>query len=558
MSQISVGLTKNKPFSVYVLFSILLIVFLSWMIIIRLSYPVYQNHIQTQPFAELSSLFPLYFLLIACYGIFSFWVFYTRAVGKYSSFAIIILWAIIIWYTPYAMTGFVKQNDTIWHMGMAANAPEILDGASMPFSSYVLRFPGSYLLGFVIIETTGADLVVLANYILPLFFTFLFVSFFFILFSKLFDLRTSSMATMGAIVLLHYVAVHFSPQIIGITLLFSGIFLILKNRYPAAIAFGFVLMFTHIVSFVLFGLFIVIAIAVKYVKPSQHSRKELPSKNKIIILISSIVIVILVVLLKYLHFNFARVLNTNVLSFALIYIFDLPWFKLIALLIYGVITIVFLFILTSKIKIFSLNSWKSMFLKVESVKVIFILFSIASLIFAIITAAIERGPVLIERGLFFFLPIIFGTLFWYITEKSQKTGSPMKTFSVILLAFILVYPICSYTIDSYNNFPKSEGVGLQFIAFRCEINNRTVDQSVSGQIDAFITPDVQPIMNSISVDKIDFLIYRKTVDFKYQLHNSENPLVYYSLYANYDNNRSFSKIYSNPNFIIYLQSRVII
>jgi hypothetical protein len=139
---------------------------------------------------------------------------------------------------------------------------------------------------------------------------------------------------------------------------------------------------------------------------------------------------------------------------------------------------------------------------------------------------------------------------WWIVNKTKEVKHPFRTLGIVFVVLILLYPLCSYSIDSYNSFSESEGAGLRYLATRCNITNHTIDRTVSGQIDAYISPQTNAYLYGNLGITIDYVVYRKSVDFKYRLHNPDSEYYYFDMYSGLNQNNSYNKIYCNPNFII--------
>ena len=64
------SIDSGKRLSPLIFITVLVIFLIGWLLIVRFSYPVFQNTREVQPFAEISSLFPLFFILLVFYCIF--------------------------------------------------------------------------------------------------------------------------------------------------------------------------------------------------------------------------------------------------------------------------------------------------------------------------------------------------------------------------------------------------------------------------------------------------------------------------------------------------------
>ena len=555
---------KNNPpardISPLVLSLILMIFLCLWLIIVRLSYPGFQDSRTDRPFAEIENLAPFFFILIGSFGLTASWILMKFRVSKKMMLAFLLLGGLMLWYTPYLIAGFVKQTDTLWHMGMATNIPEIMNGAGMPFSSYATSFPQPYVFAYGVFETLGIDSIILANYIFPLVFLTIFIVFVFTISSKFYSPRTSALATLISISLLYYVELHFSPHVIGTIFLFSAILLLLNHQYIFGGLFGIVLLpMTHTVSFGMFLIFCVVYfVAYRDILEKQFvSRKSKQKLDMKKIMIGAAIIVFSIFLAMFTHISvyvdlfFSKLISSNFAGFVIDNLFDNPWFKQIASIIFLAIFTVFAVIVISHI----LNHYKTkknifkVMLDVKPTSQILIAFPILALGFSIAIGAIINRSVMIERGLTIF--VILGILFilGFLFTREKKIDS--KVIAAGVLALFLLYPACSYTIDSYNSYSISERSGMEYLTANVSITDQSIYMSSPGQINSFIVPGDMVVIEKEIYEISNYIVYRLHAQYKSDLHNS-NPSPYTLLFEDIESNSTFQKIYHNPSFYIYL------
>ena len=133
---------QRKMVIVLLLCMVALIIYL---ISIRLAYPIFQNTRLIDPLAEMHSLFPLYYIAIALMAIAGFACFAWRIGNKVIHLVLLLLFAIMLWYTPYFMAGFSRLPDSVKNIVMAINVPQILAGDVNPFSWYCTTNQSSYI-----------------------------------------------------------------------------------------------------------------------------------------------------------------------------------------------------------------------------------------------------------------------------------------------------------------------------------------------------------------------------------------------------------------------------
>ena len=137
---------------------ILALMTILWLCVVLYSYPLFQAERAADPYATINTIFPQFYLFLVAYIVTILGMFYRYKLGTWMTLGFLFLSAAVLWYTPYLMAGWVKQTDTLWHMGMAANVGGILDGMAMPFSTYASSFPLSYMFGNMIYQVTGMEL----------------------------------------------------------------------------------------------------------------------------------------------------------------------------------------------------------------------------------------------------------------------------------------------------------------------------------------------------------------------------------------------------------------
>ncbi len=566
--EINSGSTEaQKSLSVITVLSINILFLILWAIIVMTAYPSFQNNRGSEPFSEILVLFPYFFLLLAAYVLCFVFLSGRFSMGKWCLYGFVLVGAIILWYTPYALSGFVKQADTVWHMGMAANAPAILAGESMPFSSYVTSFPLSYLFGYMIIQVSGLPIVTVSNYVLPFLFTSMISFLIYVILSSFSDYKTGALATVACMPFMYYISLHFSPQVVGTVLVFAGI-LCLRNRKEglAIILALLILPITHILSFAALLMIIIIHFFVLYRKRLLGGMDIAGTSKKNIwvitfFIVAAIILVLFTTLIVYGNIFFSRFSLDIIFPFLIDNLAFTPWFKQLVSVIYLSLFALFIYILARKFidSKGRLNNLKKS-IKNASYNTLFLtISSIASLGFGIMIAVAVHSPVLIERGLLYFIP--FASLFIATnigSKVDKKIGDRKNVFMlikngsvIILVLLFLAYPLGSYSIDAYNSFPASEEQGIVFIATRAYIDNISIHMYAPGQIDAYIMPDTKVAMTLHKGEIYDYSIYRRSADFKVILHNPDGESTYKNTYEDFDTNLTYMKIYCNPTFYIY-------
>lgn len=538
-----------------------------------MAYGKFQNQRITDPYAEIISLFPLFYVLLVVNAILTLYFIWHLEMKSRLQVTCLFFSCLILWFTPYLMSGFVKQADTPWHMGMANYAPNILNGEHMPFDSYVTDFPLSYIWGYSIISITGIDLISIANYVLPFIFTLILLLLIYLIFSSFYTKKIASVALIISIPLLHHISLHFSPQVFGTIFLLTSVLLLLKNKVYASLFIGFLLLpITHLLSFFTYIIFFCIFFIFKYptkintrkfIKLWENNKKLLLLAISICIALGIIFIISFTSIPSYFNLLLTKLPGLDVKQFIFENIISTPWFKQIAFVMYFVLFLIFGFIIlklykrkkskTKKISIvFKESSWTT--------KTI-VLFSIACLFYGIALALIQKASVLIERGLTFFL--LFSILF--IVAKSilvnddnftkPYSRKQYKILVFVVVSLFLLYPICSYSIDAYNSYPVSDERGLIFLTSTVNLTGKSLEMPAAGQIDAFIAPGDN--ISFISTrGYYDVVVYGLSMEIKERMHNPDDPNLVELKFNALNANSNYNIIYYNPTFHIYMNNNL--
>ncbi|MDD4307401.1 MAG: hypothetical protein PHU53_01160 [Thermoplasmata archaeon] len=537
-----------------------LILFL-WVFSLKLAYPEFQAMRSENPFAEISALIPMFSIVVALYLAISLFIVFKYNLDKMASFIILATGAIILWYTPYAIAGYVKQTDTLWHMGMAANLPDILSGNTMPFASYAVDFPISYAFGYTVASFTGLDVTLLANYVMPMVYILLFVFAYFILFCQFVDNKIAMLTTMVSIGLMYHVALHQSPQVVGTLLLILCMTLVIQKNWKAALLIAVFIPFTHIISFAFLGAFLLMYFT--FIRGFNHSIKNDCLNKTLIKFIFSVLTILFglmvvgVIFSDYLEIFLDRVDISNAGSFILDNLLDMPWFKLISSVTYIVTFILFMssIYLAYRKRFGSLRQVGCAIRQVEPKTLLLITLPPICLVSGIVIALADNSAVLIERGVAFFM--LFATLFM-MTQLATFTNPKNRSLITIIIVLAVcipafVYPFASYSIDSYNSFPISEQRGLEHLVYRINVQNVSIEMSSPGQLDAYISPENNVTLRLYGGQQYDFIIFRKHAEIRQFVHDPDSrdiEIRFHSL----GQNISYAKIYSNPNFAVFMQT----
>ncbi|MCK4794662.1 MAG: hypothetical protein KAV87_63620, partial [Desulfobacteraceae bacterium] len=185
---------------------------LVYLLSIFLAYSVFQNTRLTDPLAELNSLFPLYYIAIALTALSCIGCLIWRIENKYLHLLLLSLFAVMLWFTPYCLAGFVRLPDGPWHVGVAMQIPQVLDGDPVAFSGYAWSSPGSFIYHYAFLNILGMESTTYISLFFPLFCLSMFVLLCYVFVAKFFSQQVAFLSVLIAIPGLHYIQLHPSPH----------------------------------------------------------------------------------------------------------------------------------------------------------------------------------------------------------------------------------------------------------------------------------------------------------------------------------------------------------
>lgn len=128
-----------------------------YIISLKVAYPIFQNTHLSNPLAELHSLFPLYYIAIIIMALSGALCFIFGIKNQGVHILILVLLAIMLWYTKYYLAGFTWEPDSARNLSVSLKIPEILNGYYFPNVEYGAEFPVPYILEYAIVGVSGAS-----------------------------------------------------------------------------------------------------------------------------------------------------------------------------------------------------------------------------------------------------------------------------------------------------------------------------------------------------------------------------------------------------------------
>jgi hypothetical protein len=560
-----------------------------------LAYPVFQDTRLADPLAETHSLSPLYYLAIALTALLGVGCFLWHLENKYLHLLLLLMLAVMLWFTPYYLAGFVRLPDGLWHVGAALKVPQVLDGEPVAFSRYAWSFPGSYIYHYSFIRLVDIQPLTYIN-LYPLLCLFLFVLLCYVLLAKSFSPRVALLSLLLAIPGLHYLQLHPSAHTIGVLLMLTALVLLLQQGTLAKVT-GVVVILATIISHPTSPLLLCIFLGAALVTSLVYS-------VKITRLQVAIACILLICFFGWVYWYFfypapptaegiapeetsslaaeisfpetstwlgaadwRQQLIPEELEVAPSYLIGAPFiyqniYNLNKGIYFFYAAAAILGILYIAARTYSqkrgFSKWITERGGLHQSQTLMIISLLLLLPFTFLLA--EKAHDLIETGLTFMI-LAISCLIASVVTRWQRTNKrilpPLLVVGVLFLT--LSFPIVAYSIDAYSSLPESEEVGLQFIARHIPLEGKTIVMSGATELGLYIE---SPLNETKFISLIhrrpnssiqpDIGVFRRTgyyyVAMRYDLSFEDNR---YTEYRDLVNSQSYDRVYSSPTFEVY-------
>ncbi|MGC1120990.1 MAG: hypothetical protein WBA22_07840 [Candidatus Methanofastidiosia archaeon] len=477
---------------------------------------------------------------------------------------------------PYILSGVARDPDSLRHPGVSLHIDDILDGKTIQFGKYAERYPGSFILNYLLMTTMSIEPSMYGTIAFPIISCFLYIIGWYGFFSVYLGDRQAFLSMLLSIPALHYVKLHPSPQAVSTLLVLAAFILIISKSIVSKILGGVLflfMLFVHPISPFLFLIFVGTAAAYGIVFKSKGSfsvKHFLFALGAVIVLLalvcafSSFDVTLHEQVRKFLSLIFGTK-DTNLGGFIFIYskIFAL---NILIYLLIGIFALFFFLennifkIEIEKLKLrVAVHSCDKKQMTLITVSGIYIVFAIVS--------GIMNSPDLLERGLTFAVLMVTASISQgFAASRSwnrQKWRKRLFFPATLVVALVITYPVVAYSIEAYNSFPFSEKAGLDFLAYRVTLDGRTVAMSYEGQMAIYETDFSSTnfyILHGPQIWNLDYLqpdvfVYRQTgyynAAIRWDKSFEQNRYYQYEIDL-----RSYNRIYYNHSFRIYLKSNI--
>jgi hypothetical protein len=554
-----------------------------YLVSLKLAYPLFQNTRLADPLAELHSLFPLYYIAIGIIVLSGVACFVFRIQNRGIHLLLLLLLAIMLWYTPNYLAGYVHQPDGPRDLGVALEIPQVLHGVSFPNAGYGLDFPTSYILSYSLMHITGIEPLSYLH-LFPLISLCLFTLLCYVFASRLFSPLAAFITTLLAMIGLHYIFFLPGAHAVGVLLLVTALVLLWRqdttSRILTFLAIAAVII-CHPISPLLLTAFLAAALIVNFSRRLVKSQVVVMAMLVVCIggwfiwpslpLAAGLPAEIPSVteetsewagdLQGYIFPSELETTELFLLGTPFIYggIFNLNKGVYLLYALLALAAIGYIFYRSSSQRRRPRDFIKN--LGGLSRGEAFLVISVLVLIILTILLG-EREHVLIERGLTFTILAISGLVASITIRTYEPATIVVKRFIglamiVVVLFLTLSFPVVAYSIDAYTSFPISEEAGLKFLADCAPLNTKTLAITAEGQMTLYRPYIVTPVKlrSRSSLDQGDIFAFRRSgyyyAAMRHELSFEDNWFTRYQSVAN--TSSEFDRIYSSPTTVIFMK-----
>jgi len=548
--------------------------FSTWVAVVLALAPFYQNLAGSDPLAMIDVLFPYFWIIILAFVCICFVAFLQSGIPRWLHMLLLAQLSLMLFYTPFLISGFSWSPDSLWHGGVAGYLPEIFSGGNVASSAYAIAYPLSFFVTYLAGQV-GINVFTYSLYIYPVVCTVLFSVLAYFFASRVMDSKTAFLAMLITLPALHYIELHVSPFSAGTILFFVAlIFFSYKGKLAKILGLVsvFLLVIVHPISPVMLAVyFFSFALVGFFFKTDIHDNLKSNLSNLAFLIFTGVLWGIWTIYASSVYIG----VQTSVASlldltfFSRLFVvsdfatggagFIYPWIHNLSLGIYALIFILFFSGHLPRYK--DLRQFFERKISALTAKRFSLIFSAAiyaALGFLLYLSSGERF--LLGRGLLYF--IFFGSLVIasYFVSNSLKWRSFRFAFVfVLVICLVCTFPVISYSKEAYNTFTPSANAGLRFLSTNTDLSTHSVSMSSSQQLASYANIsnglDVirfPPNMSSVTPDIVAMRING------YFLISMRNDLSFtnnsYTQLSDYLGQSSeYNRVYSDSNFDIYVK-----
>jgi hypothetical protein len=552
---------------------------LIYVVSVFLAYQVFQDTRLTDPLAEIHSLYPLYYIAIALAALSVVVCVLWRVGDRCIHVLLLMLFAVMLWLTPYWLTSFVRLGDSAWHVGVAMNIPQVLDGEQIAFSNYGWDYPGSFIYHYSFVKILGIQPLTYIH-LFPLLCALLFVILCYALVARLFSSKVALLSMLIAIPGMHYLQLHPSPHAIGALLMLTALLMFTQRGatvkvIPIVVVLVLITIITHPTTPLLLSIFFAAALLASIVYSRRIRRVQAVLAAMLIICLGG-------------WFIWNSFYPSHGMRAATIYEGMMPdgfsvgtgylsGTRFVYSDIYSLNKgIYFLYAAVAALAILcifartylekrSVGKWICGLGGLNRIEALLALSVLPLLLLSFLLA--ENAHDLIETGLTYIILALSGVIA-SVVLRARLVSKKAAPYLIMIGALILTlsFPVVAYSIDAYSSVPRSEEVGLSFLAAEGDLGGKTVTGWGLKQLALYSQPYTNQnqfvlldSVNSQNLDEVkpDVIVLRNTGYYYAAMRNtlSFKDNSYTRLLAAVESSR-YDRIYSSPTFEVYLKDRL--
>lgn len=523
----------------------------------------------------ITTLYPLFWLLLGGYVALCFVTVYYRLNDRVLHRLLLCELALILFWTPFLLSGFSWSPDSLYHGGIAAYMPDILGGASLPFSSYATSYPLSFITTYLAETITGLSLLHYTLYVYPFLSILAFTLLAYHLVEQLIGSSKALVALFMALPALHFLEPHVSPYSLGtILVLVALIALTSTSRKMRGLFFlsSIALVVTHPISPVSLGIYLGTGVFISFLvrRWAQSRDPESPSliSNMSWGLVLLLGIIWLLWTLYWAAMQYGAVDNAVAKILSLRFLQDLRQvtaftgggfiygnIQLLSLIIYGLVGLFDLGVFFTNLRNLRAN-------RSDPHQILKLFFTLSSILFAGYSYLLFLGTgehVLLGRGLLFFIvnSLIAFTLQLYHHRQHLISNVKLGALFALILVLFITFPVAAYSKEAYNTHTPTSGAGLAFIGSHLDVSRYSLSMGADRQLAAYsnllhglLLAPYPPNMTEVTPD---YVALRSNSYFllsmRYDLSFDDNKFT--RLRDTLETTTPYSKIYTNTLFDIY-------
>ena len=241
--------------------SVSVVLFSLWIFAALAKKAEFQNLAGTDPLAMIDVLFPFFWAILLAFVAVCFVTFLHASDNRLLHILLLSEFSLMLFFTPFLLSGFSWSPDSLWHAGVADYMPEIFSGSgsNLVLAQYAGAYPFSFLTTYFARDWLGIGLIDYTLYVYPVAIIVIttFLAYFFA--TRVFNPKTALLAMLLSLPALHYFEPHVSPFSLGTLVVFSFfVLLTFKSRLALGLSFLsiFVLILTHPISPIVVGVYV--------------------------------------------------------------------------------------------------------------------------------------------------------------------------------------------------------------------------------------------------------------------------------------------------------------